>query len=35
MVADNNMFIMAVKTMGLLSKFKIKTTKSETEIYIE
>jgi hypothetical protein len=34
-ITDNNMFVMAAKTMSLLTKFKIKTAKSESEIYIE
>lgn len=34
-ITDNRMFIMAAKTMGLLTKFKIKTADSESKIIIE
>ena len=31
-ITDNNLFRMAARTMGLLTKFQIKTAKSESEI---
>ena len=34
-ITDNALFTIAAKTMGLMTKFKIKTAKSEAEIHIE
>ena len=34
-ITDNKMFIIAANTMGFLTKFKIKTAKSESEICME
>jgi hypothetical protein len=33
-VSNNSLFTIAAKTMGFISKFTIKTAKSEDEIYL-